>query len=485
MIAGDTAGKVIEDEELSTGGRLTITDVDAGEASFREGVHEGSFGTLKIDQEGNWAYSLDPKNEKIQSLGEGEQTEDTITVFSADGTAQRITVTITGTNDGPEIAGETAGKVIEDKELSTGGRLTIEDVDAGQAAFQAGVHEGSFGTLKIDAEGNWAYSLDPKNEQIQALSQDEQTEDTITVTSLDGTEQKITVTITGTNDGPEIAGETAGKVIEDEELSTGGRLTIEDVDAGESSFREGISEGNFGTLKIDSEGNWAYNLDPKNEQIQALAQGEQTEDTITVFSADGTEQKITVTITGNNDAPDLGKVVEESPNQLGGARESTGEGNTQTDDPIQPWPSEETIAAMDAADTPEPDADTARLQIFQTPLESDPFVDPLESIGQVPPSVALEELGDKSTESRGDLEKFVVTGNDPGSIENGNNELAPFVVSDSDPAADEVPAMEGLDATPEESKTTTPEDAGIGAEDATIPEEIQEHTAYHEETVPV
>ena len=140
---------------------------------------------------------------------------------------------------------------------------------------------------------------------------------------------------------------------------------------------------------------------------------------------------------------------------------------------------------MDAADTPEPDADTARLQIFQTPLESDPFVDPLESIGQVPPSVALEELGDKSTESRGDLEKFVVTGNDPGSIENGNNELAPFVVSDSDPAADEVPAMEGLDATPEESKTTTPEDAGIGAEDATIPEEIQEHTAYHEETVPV
>jgi hypothetical protein len=118
-------------------------------------------------------------------------------------------------------------------------------------------------------------------------------------------------------------------------------------------------------------------------------------------------------------------------------------------------------------------------------LESDPFADPLESIGQEPPSVALEEFGDKSTESRGDLEKFVVTGNDLGSIENGNSALSQFVVSDSDPAADEVPAMDGLNATPEESKTTTPEDAGIGAEDAAIPEEIQEPAAHQEETVPV
>ena len=87
--------------------------------------------------------------------------------------------------------------------------------------------------------------------------------------------------------------------------------------------------------------------------------------------------------------------------------------------------------------------------------------------------------------SRGDLEKFVVTGNDLGSIENGNSALSQFVVSDSDPAADEVPAMDGLNATPEESKTTTPEDAGIGAEDAAIPEEIHEPAAHQEETVPV
>ncbi|WP_193787170.1 VCBS domain-containing protein, partial [Legionella lansingensis] len=60
-------------------------------------------------------------------------------VKSVDGTNQTITVTIKGTNDLPVIAGATAGLVSEEGAalLTTGGRLTISDVDTGEAAFIA------------------------------------------------------------------------------------------------------------------------------------------------------------------------------------------------------------------------------------------------------------------------------------------------------------------------------------------------------------
>ncbi|MCW0470755.1 VCBS domain-containing protein [Vibrio chagasii] len=61
--------------------------------------------------------------------------------------------------------------------------------------------------------------------------------ETFTVTSADGTEHDITVTINGTaNDAPVIGtgdGVDAGEVDEDTSLSTGGTLTISDDDAGE------------------------------------------------------------------------------------------------------------------------------------------------------------------------------------------------------------------------------------------------------------
>ncbi len=308
VIGGEMAAAVVEDAMLSAGGRLTIADVDAGESSFLEAVQDGSFGTLKIDREGNWSYALDPKNERVQGLSEGEKTEDTFTVITADGTGQRLTVAITGTNDLPVIAGEMAGKVVEDAMLSAGGRLTIADVDAGESSFLEAVQDGSFGTLKIDRAGNWSYALDPGNEKIQGLSEGEKTEDTFTVTTADGTGQRLTVAITGTNDLPVIAGEMAGRVVEDEMLSAGGRLTIADVDAGESSFLEAVHDGSFGTLKIDRAGNWSYALDPKNERVQGLSEGEKTEDTFTVITADGTGQRLTVAITGTNDAPEVGTV---------------------------------------------------------------------------------------------------------------------------------------------------------------------------------
>ena len=54
--------------------------------------------------------------------------------------------------------------------------------------------------------------------EVQGLGEGATLTDTVTVTSLDGTEQSIEITITGTNDVPIISGDVSGSVVEDEHL---------------------------------------------------------------------------------------------------------------------------------------------------------------------------------------------------------------------------------------------------------------------------
>ncbi|HAS6199755.1 TPA: hypothetical protein I7171_23750, partial [Vibrio vulnificus] len=100
------------------------------------------------------------------------------------------------------------------------------------------------------------------------------------MTSVDGTTHDIKVTITGTNDKAEIAGDDAGAVTEDDSqvvLSDTGTLTISDDDTGESVFKTDAasikaSEGALGSLTITEAGVWTYNVD--NAEVNYLKEGE-------------------------------------------------------------------------------------------------------------------------------------------------------------------------------------------------------------------
>ncbi len=223
----------------------------------------------------------------------------------SDGTASteaRALIDVTAVNDQALIGGTRTGTVVEDG-ARLSGSLTISDVDSGEAHFQAGDIAGQFGTLTIDAAGNWSYALDNNNPEVQALGAGDQALDSITVVSADGTEQTITLTITGSNDGAIISGDTAANLVEDQTLTASGSLSISDADYGEALFAAGDIAGQFGSLTIDAQGNWSYALENDNPEVQALGIGDQAQDSITVVSADGTEQTITLTITGSNDAP--------------------------------------------------------------------------------------------------------------------------------------------------------------------------------------
>ncbi|WP_252042939.1 VCBS domain-containing protein [Vibrio sp. SCSIO 43153] len=319
---GDDKGAVQEDVTLTTGGNLNVDDPDAGEAVFQPqtDVQDGNWGTFSIDETGKWTYELNNNHPDVQALGaDSDPVIRNMMVMSADGTTHNVVVTITGSNDKavitPDQPSDDKGAVQEDVTLTTGGKLNVEDTDAGEAIFQpqTNVQDGDWGMFSIDETGKWTYELNNNHPDVQALDADsDPVIRTMTVTSADGTTHEVVVTITGSDDKavitPDQAGDDKGAVQEDVTLTTGGNLNVDDPDSGEAVFQPqtNVQDGDWGTFSIDENGKWTYELNNSHPDVQALdADSDPVIRTMTVTSADGTTHDVVVTITGNNDAPEF------------------------------------------------------------------------------------------------------------------------------------------------------------------------------------
>nr|WP_206747597.1 VCBS domain-containing protein [Shewanella sp. 10N.286.48.A6] len=316
VIGGTSTASLTEDKDVHGGqlrvdGALTVTDVDNGQNQFQATSLQGQFGTLSINELGHWTYTADNSQPNIQGLKTGESLTDTLIVHSVDGTEQKVTVTINGTDDKAVVAGTSTAQLTEDKDVHQGqlhvdGALTVTDVDSGQNQFQATVQQGQFGTLSINSLGHWTYTADNSQPTIQGLKTGESLTDTLIVHSVDGTEQKVTVTINGTDDKAVVAGTSTASLTEDKDVHSGqlrvdGALTVTDLDNGQAQFSASSLQGQFGTLSINNLGHWTYTADNSQPAIQGLKTGESLTDTLVVHSVDGTEQKVTVTINGTDD----------------------------------------------------------------------------------------------------------------------------------------------------------------------------------------
>ena len=90
----------------------------------------------------------------------------------------------------------------------------------------------------------WTYTLNDDNSAVQALDAGKTLTDTFTVTTIDGTSQVVTVTITGSNDAAIISGTTTGTAIEAGGIANAtpgiptatGTLTDTDVDNATNTF---------------------------------------------------------------------------------------------------------------------------------------------------------------------------------------------------------------------------------------------------------
>ncbi|OOF28274.1 VCBS domain-containing protein, partial [Salinivibrio proteolyticus] len=310
-VTGEFVGSVTEGDEgdapVTATGTIAISDVDNDDTpAFADTTETGTYGSLELVND-NWTYTLDQS--AVQNLDAGDQVTDTITLTASDGTEQAIVITITGTNDAPEVSGSFTGSVTEgdvgDAPVTATGTIAISDIDDGDnPTFADTTATGTYGSLELVGE-NWTYTLDQAS--VQDLNAGDQVTDTITLTASDGTQQDIVITITGSEDAPEVTGEFVGSVTEGNEgdapVTATGTIAISDVDGDDTpAFADTTATGTYGSLQLVN-GNWTYTLD--QSAVQDLDAGDQVTDTITLTASDNTQQAIVITITGSEDAPEV------------------------------------------------------------------------------------------------------------------------------------------------------------------------------------
>ncbi len=451
--SGDTStgGRTETNAALTVSGTLTVRDVDTtdvvdmtvetvsvggtGAASVPDSLtNETIKGFLTVTETGspdgddlpaeigdtnNITWTFNSGTEAFDFLAKGETLVLTYTVEATDDEGgddtQTVTVTITGTNDTPEIAAvDVTGAVTEDAAtladnpntgatetgafLTDTGSITFTDLDvtdksdstvalksSGGIVYSAGVTPDAAlnaalasamkltGDIANDNEGtvNWTFALDSGLTQFLAAGE------TVTVTyvisvkdasgqttasganEVDTATQEVTVTITGTNDTPEIvAVNVIGAVTEDlatviDNPNTGatetgafltdsGSITFSDLDVTDTSdstvslkssggivYSAGVTPDAAldaalatalqltGDIEYDNEGtvNWTFALD--GGLTQFLAAGETVTVTYVISvkddsgqttasganEVDTATQEVTVTITGTNDTP--------------------------------------------------------------------------------------------------------------------------------------------------------------------------------------
>ncbi|HXH53380.1 MAG TPA: VCBS domain-containing protein, partial [Sphingomicrobium sp.] len=155
----------------------------------------------------NWTYTASSAHD---AFVDGVTYTDTFAVFSADGTETSVTINILGTNDAAVIAGTDTGSVTEAGSANAGGTptatgtLTAIDVDNPDNVFTAvttpTASASGYGTFTMTSGGQWTYTLDNSNAAVNALNDGQTLSDSFTVTSIDGTQKIVNITIHGAND---------------------------------------------------------------------------------------------------------------------------------------------------------------------------------------------------------------------------------------------------------------------------------------------
>lgn len=160
VIGGVSSGATVEDTTLTTGGTLTISDPDAGEAAFNPLTNvAGAHGTFSINASGVWTYTLNNADPAVQALGAGQSLpNETFTVTSIDGTSQVVTVTISGTNDAPVALDDTASTPINTPLTSIDVLGNDRDIDGGTLSVTAAsLVNPALGSISINPNGTLAF----------------------------------------------------------------------------------------------------------------------------------------------------------------------------------------------------------------------------------------------------------------------------------------------------------------------------------------
>jgi len=291
-----------DDGDALLGNVLTNdTDVDNGDSVTVQAFDDSSvLGDVTFATNGN--FSFDP-NAQYETLSAGETLIETVTYTVGDtfgGTdIATVSLTVTGEND-PVTANDDTLSLNEDSSNSVNVLANDSDIDANDdltvndATVISGGGSISFGGGSISFDANGEFESLDDGESATALIE-------YTVSDGEGSTDIATVTVevTGVNDAPTAADDTAST---NEEGSVNIDVLSNDTDVDiEGLTIVGVSGGS-GSVGFGG-GTIGYNA---NGQFETLGVGESTTDvfTYTVSDGDATDTaQVTVTVTGVNDLP--------------------------------------------------------------------------------------------------------------------------------------------------------------------------------------
>ncbi len=224
-------------------GDVADTDVDVETLTVTTtGAINGLYGILTLNADGSYSYALytQAQNAAAYALIQSRDTNDPPLndVFNytvTDGTApvgSTLTIAVFGANDAPVALADTnwvvdvatgpnpttTGNVLQTlahdgaPDALTRGDVADTDVDVETLTVTTvGSFVGTYGTLVLNADGSYTYTLNANNAAVNALDIGEKLFDTFNYTASDGTSSAgatLTIAVFGTNDAPGVNADT-------------------------------------------------------------------------------------------------------------------------------------------------------------------------------------------------------------------------------------------------------------------------------------
>ena len=279
VLANDTQNsgvKVVSDAWSATAGAMTAVTVAGVSLS-------GLYGALLIKPDGSTTYTLNNGNGAVNALRAGQSLSESFSYRMGSNTVgydvETLTITISGANDGPSAFGDSAtareagglantsagfdpaGNVLlndadpdsgDAKTVTMGGVATPSGAVAGGTTSGTGlVITGTYGALRLGADGSYSYVVDNTNATVQALgAASAGLTDSFSYRMRDTagsvSDAVMVLTVTGANDAPVNATPAAASVAEGASAAIPG-LSVGDVD--DASLNVALSAG-FGALTI-------------------------------------------------------------------------------------------------------------------------------------------------------------------------------------------------------------------------------------------
>jgi VCBS repeat-containing protein len=257
-------------------GNVLANDTDVDDDSLNvttTGTFALTYGTLLLSANGSYSYTLDNSKAAVQGLTAGEAVTDGFTYTISDGKggtdSADLTITITGTNDAPELSGDKVITVAEGGEVViTTADLSAIDPDNTSAQLAFTVTGTSHGTVQVSGVAAAAFTQDDiVNNRLTFLHDGDEADGGFSLSLTDGGDAPVTATVTAAvnphvNDAP-----TAGNVtLPAITVNSGARIITQaqllagasDLDGSPLTVTDLQVVQGFGSLVESGSGTWTY-----------------------------------------------------------------------------------------------------------------------------------------------------------------------------------------------------------------------------------